>query len=242
MATPPVSTVSADATDTPTLCRICYGEGETTNPLIRPCNCNGSVAFIHKPCLFQWIQTSLTQRCSLCAAVYNFELNLEPLPDLPELVTRLSTRAHLIFCVEVLFNLLFICLYELGFFGNARFEGTHDERMDRIWFFAGRAVPSLLLGLMFIQLIVLVPAICALKNKRRYWRYACSNRLFTMALSPSWFLVIAYIGLFTSFFNGFAGSMIVIAVCLHTWDIHTNIVRVINYDLLREATQEENEI
>lgn len=44
-------------------CRICYGEeeDEIEDPLIEPCNCTGSVSYIHLSCAKAWINEELTQ-------------------------------------------------------------------------------------------------------------------------------------------------------------------------------------
>ena len=41
------------------ICRICYSqeEDENNNPLVQPCNCDGSMKYIHLQCLSQWIYT-----------------------------------------------------------------------------------------------------------------------------------------------------------------------------------------
>ena len=43
------------------ICRICYmGEDESetiTNPLIKPCNCSGSMKYIHFMCLLNWLKS-----------------------------------------------------------------------------------------------------------------------------------------------------------------------------------------
>ena len=45
----------------PKICRICYGEEEPDsdfdNPLVQPCNCSGSLRFIHLNCLKTWLNT-----------------------------------------------------------------------------------------------------------------------------------------------------------------------------------------
>ena len=41
-------------------CRICYCEEETMeNPLIHPCNCSGSLKYIHLNCLRHWLKNSV---------------------------------------------------------------------------------------------------------------------------------------------------------------------------------------
>ena len=38
-------------------CRICYGEeNEEDNPLVQPCNCHGSMKYVHLKCLKQWLK------------------------------------------------------------------------------------------------------------------------------------------------------------------------------------------
>ena len=41
------------------ICRICYipEEDEDNNPLVQPCNCDGSLKFIHLECLNHWVNT-----------------------------------------------------------------------------------------------------------------------------------------------------------------------------------------
>ena len=41
------------------ICRVCYieEEDEKENPLVQPCQCSGSLRFIHLKCLKHWIQT-----------------------------------------------------------------------------------------------------------------------------------------------------------------------------------------
>ena len=75
------------------LCRICYGEEEEKNPLIYPCNCSGSMKYIHFECLRNWLSTKISTqnagyedecsisygvkeiKCELCKA--NFPLKVK---------------------------------------------------------------------------------------------------------------------------------------------------------------------
>ena len=44
------------------VCRICYGnDNELTNPLINPCECSGSMKYIHYLCLTTWINSQIEQ-------------------------------------------------------------------------------------------------------------------------------------------------------------------------------------
>lgn len=68
--------LSSDETDESgsPCCRICQStELECPDlPLIRPCNCRGSLAFVHVECLNQWRATSATAltTCSVCGFTY----------------------------------------------------------------------------------------------------------------------------------------------------------------------------
>ena len=45
-------------------CRICYGEeNEEENPLVQPCNCQGSMKYIHLKCLKHWLETNTYTLC-----------------------------------------------------------------------------------------------------------------------------------------------------------------------------------
>lgn len=47
----------------PNACRFCYGEEPQ---LIQPCNCKGSMAYVHGHCLGQWLETRPSLRCDIC--------------------------------------------------------------------------------------------------------------------------------------------------------------------------------
>jgi len=55
-------------------CYICYECGETGNPLINPCQCAGSVKYVHLSCLSRWVQpegsSTVNTHCPVCKARY----------------------------------------------------------------------------------------------------------------------------------------------------------------------------
>lgn len=55
-------------------CRICY---EEDGILLTPCNCKGSIAYIHKECLLAEIQFSSESKCTICKETY--KIHSEPL-------------------------------------------------------------------------------------------------------------------------------------------------------------------
>src|SRR3990167_7919241 len=48
-------------------CRICM---ENKPPLISPCNCKGSIKYVHKECITKWLKTSGKTTCELCKFSY----------------------------------------------------------------------------------------------------------------------------------------------------------------------------
>ena len=49
-------------------CRVCWGPETAEEPLVRPCACKGSLTFIHKECLQQWIVRSQRTKCEVSSA------------------------------------------------------------------------------------------------------------------------------------------------------------------------------
>ncbi|XP_063076797.1 E3 ubiquitin-protein ligase MARCHF7-like isoform X2 [Engraulis encrasicolus] len=65
-------------------CRICQsGAGTPTNPLLSPCQCSGSLHYIHHDCLKKWIQTKIESgagrssvtTCELCKGTLTLDLD-----------------------------------------------------------------------------------------------------------------------------------------------------------------------
>ena len=73
-----MTAAAAEATDEAdeAACWVCYG-GEEVGALISPCACRGSVRFIHRACLRQWLTSSMgdshhaaQRRCPQCREAY----------------------------------------------------------------------------------------------------------------------------------------------------------------------------
>lgn len=60
----------------PPTCRICLGEESDLGLFVSPCNCRGTLRFVHPTCLKQWIQTSGRGRCSTCRQNYRIPLTI----------------------------------------------------------------------------------------------------------------------------------------------------------------------
>lgn len=70
-------------------CRIClYDDSDAQNPMISPCNCSGSMRYIHLNCLQQWLSSRMVSRntencttyswksidCEICKSSFPFTL------------------------------------------------------------------------------------------------------------------------------------------------------------------------
>lgn len=43
------------------LCRICQmGETSSSNPLIEPCRCTGSLQYVHQDCIKKWLRSKIS--------------------------------------------------------------------------------------------------------------------------------------------------------------------------------------
>ncbi|KAK3699903.1 hypothetical protein QZH41_016561, partial [Actinostola sp. cb2023] len=60
------------------ICRICHCEAEPDQPLISPCNCAGSLRYVHQSCLQKWIKSSDTKKCELCYYEFVMEAKMKP--------------------------------------------------------------------------------------------------------------------------------------------------------------------
>jgi len=72
---PAYSEVAVDEVDDAPHCRFCFG---TDQPLLSPCECRGSSAFVHERCLQTWMLHSTAEasrvRCDVCQTPYSPEV------------------------------------------------------------------------------------------------------------------------------------------------------------------------
>lgn len=80
-------------------CRICFSEefDTETNPLITPCQCSGSIQFIHLICLKQWLESKITfheynHLNVLIKRKFYCELCKSPFPDNITIQTNTFTK------------------------------------------------------------------------------------------------------------------------------------------------------
>ncbi|XP_077391398.1 E3 ubiquitin-protein ligase MARCHF2-like [Festucalex cinctus] len=71
---PMSSVIKTQPSDGP-MCRICH-EGGSTERLLSPCDCTGTLATVHRSCLELWLSSSNTNYCELCNAHFNVRRRL----------------------------------------------------------------------------------------------------------------------------------------------------------------------
>lgn len=52
-------------------CRICMGVGDNEEQMCSPCECSGSITYIHVTCLKEWIKEKRSIKCELCGSDYS---------------------------------------------------------------------------------------------------------------------------------------------------------------------------
>lgn len=60
------------------VCRICHGESTLEAPLITPCNCSGSMRYVHQECIQMWLKSSHSFSCELCRFTYLTGTKVKP--------------------------------------------------------------------------------------------------------------------------------------------------------------------
>ncbi|XP_058634139.1 E3 ubiquitin-protein ligase MARCH7 isoform X1 [Onychostoma macrolepis] len=128
------------------LCRICQmGEQLSSNPLIEPCKCTGSLQYVHQDCIKKWLRSKISSgsnleaitTCELCKE--KLHLNIENF-DINELYrSHERSEYEFISCGLYLVVLLHLCeqrfsdvlgaVNDAGFFNLAR---TLHEHMDNL--------------------------------------------------------------------------------------------------------------
>ncbi|KAI1697907.1 RING-variant domain-containing protein [Ditylenchus destructor] len=109
-----------------TECRICLQE-EEPEELITPCNCKGSVAYVHQGCLNSWLRISRFKECRACLVQYELmREGLKPLSQLslPRPISNLWPDI-ITFC----FTLFVIVLYTILLIVATTFWIRHGDNM-----------------------------------------------------------------------------------------------------------------
>ena len=110
--TPRLGAVSSER-----ICRICFEAGTIENPLISPCECSGSMKYIHEECLKKWIcsrtRDPKTFNCDVCKHPLRMEINVKFVLSCKELkneIFKILLFPIIIIIVSTITTLLFIYL------------------------------------------------------------------------------------------------------------------------------------
>uniref|UniRef100_A0A914CPR1 RING-CH-type domain-containing protein n=1 Tax=Acrobeloides nanus TaxID=290746 RepID=A0A914CPR1_9BILA len=74
-------------------CRICFDENKQKD-LIAPCDCNGSIKYVHSKCLKKWCDYIGSETCDICGISYakiptfTFQVQLKQTGTLPPYILR----------------------------------------------------------------------------------------------------------------------------------------------------------
>lgn len=92
-------------------CRICFEEDEN---LVSPCDCEGSIKYVHRDCLDTWRMSTMNANnvthCSVCKAKYRIKFSHNR-----EMVKFLMNRGYVYARNVVVFNAIFFYLPPLFF-------------------------------------------------------------------------------------------------------------------------------
>lgn len=132
-------------------CRICLDIG--INPLINPCNCNGTTKFVHEMCLKQWITTKYTDiysaECEICRYKYRMEVTKKKKCDPKEALPK-----NFIYCFSIPICVFFVISMAVvtGFTIRDRLDVKNKKARSIV-------ILSICLSLMGIGMIILAKAV-----------------------------------------------------------------------------------
>ncbi|CAG9865411.1 unnamed protein product [Phyllotreta striolata] len=178
---PPVAPVPATSSIVSIVCRICY-DNDKEEGLISPCDCKGTVGFVHQSCLENWLAASNSTKCELC----NFSFDVERVLKYKSTESVcywcwhsgnsiLPVRNDILACTLITpltVIITYICLLSSQYYSQTKFSNEPSARWTSF---------SLLcmVGIMFIGYYTWVYATIRMHGRRWYywWQRACVVRL-----------------------------------------------------------------
>ena len=98
------------------VCRICLGEefeeeAMAQGPLMRVCPCDGSIRYVHRGCILEWISATGDRMCPTCKAQVECTMKFKPLSqwDLLRLPSRLDEFGNVICAMEEFLKIAVHC-------------------------------------------------------------------------------------------------------------------------------------
>ncbi|KYR00667.1 RING zinc finger-containing protein [Tieghemostelium lacteum] len=126
------------------ICRVCRNGPTPDNQLSYPCKCSGSIKYIHKQCLLEWIQHSKSSSCELCGHPFRFtpiysenapefiplsELVFEAMIRLKWYIKRFARIIYIIFCWLFVVPVVTCWIFHF-YFGKQWFLSAYDRKAD----------------------------------------------------------------------------------------------------------------
>ncbi|XP_037938082.1 probable E3 ubiquitin ligase SUD1 [Teleopsis dalmanni] len=65
-------------TDEGLICRICRTGNEQNHPVMKPCECRGTMQHVHEDCLIDWLAYTRRKQCEICKFDYNLRVSYTP--------------------------------------------------------------------------------------------------------------------------------------------------------------------
>ena len=215
------------------VCRICYIQAEKNNPLVAPCECKGSVQYIHKRCLYTRIRVSSRNTCELCKTIFKMELiKFEKMYQPHQYILQLSTLPHILFIELVCFYFLYLqcTLSSPKEASYEKYQHIYNLIKD-----VYRQIPTFLGILVACQGVVLIPAFLHVNRKCTYIFYILSNRTISgLTATPLNYYVVIACAILMSFYFPIGGALSTVLFMSKLYEIHCKLVMQINTNLLLE--------
>jgi hypothetical protein len=194
------------------LCRFCLStKNDSLNPLISPCQCKGSMEFVHLRCLNRWREIDVLRNgriCLLCLTKYTDCIEFEIIPKTDSLTYYvLSYPGLLLLYYNAVYILVLNDLENRDEFRNAKFFYSLS-----LYFFT------------FLYSILFQKS-WQVKNKQLYWK-----QLKTI-WTPCYFLFQFYSFYLLEQQTFFIGPFLPFSVGL-SWHMHKRFLQNINKNLL----------
>lgn len=189
------------ATEDDPICRFCFEGTEDSNPLIDPCQCIGSIKYVHVNCIRRWRANTANEewisRCQLCLTDFVVYLRW-PKEDLPRDVPffHLLTRRHYVLTSMVYYlHLTFISFYPiiLPYLPKPKLQPVVDQILPNPYTntIQPETVHSAYINLqylyfthlsygIYISFLALVTMWYLISYYKSFWKYIKNRRLYTM--------------------------------------------------------------
>ena len=180
-------------------CRFCLeGRSDYNNPLIRPCKCRGSIAYVHKICLQTWQRTiNQATKCPICLSYYLFVNGLEEIPDYRD-ISKLLNVPFMVFIINYFFlwyiaylplekKTFDLCVWYISSFSKCYFNSP-------VWVITYsnvlRYYMIVHLALSALYICTYISYVAQLRNIKRYLWYVWPN--YTLLIICDFTLIISF--------------------------------------------------